>query len=100
MVWKANGGPFPSRSWERNARERQDVGRTVQPDRMTLQGAIGERGYRSSPVFERRRPLLDEGPHAFLLVLGGEERVEDAPLEADPLGQRRLVGAVDAFLVA
>src|SRR5579872_5682493 len=50
------------------------------------------------PVLETRRPLLDEGGHAFLLVFGGEERMEDAPLEAHAFGERRLIGAVDAFL--
>ena len=31
------------------------------------------------------RPLLDEGGHAFLLVLGAEQAVEQAALEADAL---------------
>src|SRR5687768_3166487 len=32
-------------------------------------------------------PLFDEGGHAFLLVLGAEQAVEQAPLEADALRQ-------------
>ena len=39
-----------------------------------------------SPVSEIGLPLLDEGGHAFLLVLGGEERMEDAALEAHAFG--------------
>jgi len=50
------------------------------------------------PVLEVRRPLLDEGGHAFLLVLAREDRMEDAALEADTLGQCHLVAAVDALL--
>ena len=46
-------------------------------------------------VLELRRPLLDERRHAFLLVLGREQRVEHAPLEAHALGERRLERAVD-----
>src|SRR5690606_3177524 len=42
--------------------------------------------------------LFHEGGHAFLLILGGEEQVEGAPLEEDALGQRTLEGAVDGFL--
>jgi hypothetical protein len=36
-------------------------------------------------VGEMRRPLLDEGPHAFLLIFGGEQGVKDPPLEPDSL---------------
>src|SRR5271166_5923064 len=53
---------------------------------------------RSSPVLERRRALFDESAHAFLLVFGGEQRMEDAPLEAHAFGERRLVSAVHALL--
>src|SRR5258707_11121072 len=52
----------------------------------------------SSPVLVDRLALLDERGHAFLLVLGGEGRVEEAALEAHALGERRLVGAVDRLL--
>ena len=41
----------------------------------------------------RRLPLVDEGGHAFLLVVDGEQRVEQAALEAHALGEGRLVGA-------
>ena len=51
-------------------------------------------------MLERRRPLLDEGAHAFLLVLGGEQGVEHPALEPQPFGERRLEGAVDASLAA
>ena len=37
--------------------------------------------------------FVDEGGHALLLVFGGEQRVEHAPLEAHALGQRGLEGA-------
>src|SRR6266567_8004108 len=52
----------------------------------------------SSPVLEARRPLLNEGRHPFLLVLGREQRMEHAPLEAHAFGERNLEGAVDGFL--
>ena len=54
--------------------------------------------YRRLPVLELGRSLLDEGAHAFLLVLGREQRMEDAALEAHAFGERRLVGAVDDLL--
>lgn len=44
------------------------------------------------------RPLLHERGHAFLLVGRGEHRVEDAPLEAEPLAERDLLRAVHGFL--
>src|SRR6478672_1330002 len=53
---------------------------------------------RSAPR-EVRLPLLDEGRHSLLLVLEGEEAVEQAAFELDALGQRRLEGGVDHFLV-
>jgi hypothetical protein len=51
-----------------------------------------------STVLESRLALLDEGGHALLLVLQRELRLEHAPLEEHPLGERGLVGAVDRFL--
>src|SRR5581483_10301542 len=60
--------------------------------------AAGPRGRpHASLVLEGRLALLDEGRHALLLVGDGELRVEHPALEADALGQRRLVGAVDAL---
>src|SRR5438309_1563520 len=44
------------------------------------------------------RPFLDEGGHAFLLVLGAEQTVEQAALEADPLAERDLERRVDHLL--
>ena len=38
--------------------------------------------------FQFARPLLDEGGHAFLLVLGAEQAVEQPALEADALAER------------
>src|SRR5260221_7408563 len=49
-------------------------------------------------VLERRFALLDEGGHAFLLVLERELRMKDAALEENALGKRRFVGAVDRLL--
>src|SRR4051812_17822954 len=43
-------------------------------------------------------PLLDEGRHAFLLVLGPEQPVEQAPFEPDALRKRDLEGGVDHLL--
>ncbi len=43
-------------------------------------------------------PLVDEGLHAFLLILRREQRVEDAALEADALGERHLERAQDRLL--
>src|SRR5712691_10012057 len=51
-----------------------------------------------SLVLEVGLALLHERRHAFLLVFGREERVEQPPLEEHPLGERRLEGAVDRFL--
>ncbi|MPL85440.1 hypothetical protein SDC9_31408 [bioreactor metagenome] len=51
-----------------------------------------------SAVAELRFALFEEGRHALLLVLGREQRVEDAALEMHALGEGGLVGAVDAFL--
>ena len=44
------------------------------------------------------RALLDERGHAFLLVLGAEQAVEQAALEIDALRQRHLERGVDHFL--
>src|ERR1700683_1643417 len=52
----------------------------------------------ASPVLKLRQALLSEGAHAFLLVFGSEQRMEDAPLEAHTLGERRTVGAIDSLL--
>src|SRR6478672_2899973 len=38
-------------------------------------------------VVELRLPLLGEGGHAFLLVLGGEQRVEHAPFKQHALSK-------------
>src|SRR3546814_13362953 len=51
-----------------------------------------------SGVLEGRLALLDEGRHAFLLVLGREGRMEQPALEAKALGERGLVGAVHRLL--
>src|SRR5690606_38691027 len=40
-----------------------------------------------STVPERGRPLLDEGGHAFLLVLHGEQGMEQPPFEAQAFGE-------------
>src|SRR5688500_16512949 len=45
-----------------------------------------------------RRPLLDEGGHAFLLVVGSEQPVEQPPLEANALGEAHFERGVDHFL--
>ena len=50
------------------------------------------------PVLELGFALLGERLHAFLLVFGREQRMEDAAFEAHALGERRLIGAVDALL--
>src|SRR5438067_11569697 len=44
------------------------------------------------------RPLFDERHHAFLLVLGPEQAVEQAALEADPLAERDFERGADHFL--
>src|SRR5438093_9147364 len=49
-------------------------------------------------ILEDGLAFLEEGGHAFLLVLERELRVEHAPLEARALGERGLVGAIDRFL--
>ena len=52
----------------------------------------------AQPLLEVRAALVEEGVHAFLLVVGGEQRVEQPPLEHHAVGQRRFEGAVDALL--
>ena len=42
--------------------------------------------------------LLDEGRHAFLLVFGAEQPVEQAPLEINSLGEAHLERGVDLLL--
>ena len=49
-------------------------------------------------ILPLRLALLDEGFHAFLLIVGREQRVEDAPLEHHAFRQPRLEGAVDRLL--
>src|SRR5256885_4098546 len=49
-------------------------------------------------MLEAGGTLVDEGVHAFLLVLRGEQRVEQAALEHDAVGQRALEGTVHRFL--
>ena len=51
-----------------------------------------------STVLPGRSALVDEGVHAFLLVLGGEEGVEHAALEHHAVGQAALEGAVHRLL--
>src|SRR5579885_3269219 len=53
---------------------------------------------RGSTVLEPRLALLHEGGHAFFLVLGREEGVEQPPLEVHALGQRRLERTIDGLL--
>src|SRR5690606_26501743 len=50
------------------------------------------------PVREAGFSLLDKGRHALLLVGQSVLRMEEAALEADALGERGLVGAVDRLL--
>src|SRR5688572_11882949 len=49
-------------------------------------------------TFPIPRPLLDEGGHAFLLVLGAEQAMEQPALETDALGQAHLERGIDHFL--
>src|SRR5579875_167355 len=51
-----------------------------------------------SAILEVRGSLLDERLHAFFLVRQGEGRMKEASLEADTLGKRGLVGAIDSLL--
>src|SRR4051794_36290616 len=56
---------------------------------------------RSSPCsasFPVTWPFLDEGSHAFFLVLGAEQSMEQAALEADALAEGDFKGSVNHFL--
>src|SRR3954453_12009388 len=44
------------------------------------------------------RPLVDEGGHAFLLVLGAEQAMEQSALEPDARAERKLERGVDHLL--
>ena len=59
----------------------------------STQGELDIGSPAGSFVAEGRLPLFDEGPHTLLAVLGGEGGMKEPPLEAYPLGQRRLPGA-------
>src|SRR6476660_574107 len=50
------------------------------------------------PVLPLRLTLFDERLHAFLLIVGCEQGMENAPLEAHALGERRLERDVDRLL--
>src|SRR5680860_660196 len=50
------------------------------------------------PVLKVGLPLVDEGGHALFLILGGEQGVELAALEAGALGKRRGEAPVDRLL--
>src|SRR5437764_9325200 len=43
-------------------------------------------------------PLVDERGHAFLLVLGAEQAMEQPPLEPDALAERDFEGGIDHLL--
>jgi len=47
------------------------------------------------PVAELRRPLFQESGHAFLLIFGGEQRVEQAALGKQAFPQGCLLRAAD-----
>src|SRR5688572_23749966 len=48
----------------------------------------------SLPPRPLARPLLDESGHAFLLVFGSEQAMEQAALEADALCQAHFEGGI------
>src|SRR4051812_16825153 len=52
----------------------------------------------SLPALPLPRPLLDKGGHAFFLVLGAEQAVEQASLETDTGAKRKFERGVDHFL--
>src|SRR5438132_8514145 len=52
----------------------------------------------SSPSLELAPALLEEGTHALLLILGGEQEVEVLALVSQPLAERGLQRLVDGFL--
>src|SRR4051794_13973933 len=66
--------------------------------RRASSAARTRRAHRPSAVAKGGLPLLDEGGHAFLLVLGRKESVEDAAFEFDALGQCGLEGTVHGLL--
>ena len=43
-------------------------------------------------------PLFSEGSHAFFLVIGGKEALEDAALVEETLSKAKLLSLVDALL--
>ena len=49
-------------------------------------------------MLEAGGTFLEEGTHAFFLVLGGKEAVEEASFEAQAFCERRLKGTLDGFL--
>ena len=51
-----------------------------------------------SAVLEAGGTFLEERAHAFFLVLGGKEAVEEASLEAQAFRKGRLKGALDRLL--
>src|SRR5262245_31196103 len=51
-----------------------------------------------SGVLEPRASFFEKRGHAFLLILGREQRMKQAPLEADAFGERNLEGAIHGFL--
>ena len=51
-----------------------------------------------SAALEVGAPLLEEGGHPLLLVLGREEEVEEAALVGERIGQAHLIGRVDRLL--
>src|SRR5680860_1746813 len=69
-----------------------DVFYSERPRRRQLDETGGRRPFLEPcalPVLEVGLPLVDEGGHALFLILGGEQRVELAALEAGALGKRR-----------
>ena len=90
------------------ARERERIGEVVAAERAQVDairardgeaadGAVGIAELHVSAL-ELRVALLDEGRHPLLLVLGGEEEVEEAPLVGERIGQAHLVGGVHRLL--
>ena len=60
---------------------------------------VGLRSHtQGSAVLEAGRTFLEEGTHAFFLVLGGKEAVEEASFEAQAFRKGRFKGALDGFL--
>ena len=53
---------------------------------------------RGSAVLEAGGTFLEEGAHAFFLVLGSEEAVKEPSLEAQAFRKGRFKGALDGFL--